>query len=111
VCFLLGKSPASELYLAYKIQTPGNYPQENIQHTEHGKSLKLEFYTVPTRRIYVLYEPKKELRTLKLQKVIGFCNGDNVEIEFIYINWCILVFKVLRYYIHTELVLLVITIF
>jgi len=26
--------------LAYKIQTPGNYPEENIQHTEHGKSLK-----------------------------------------------------------------------
>jgi len=21
---------------AYKIQTPGNYPEENIQHTEHG---------------------------------------------------------------------------
>jgi hypothetical protein len=25
---------------AYKIQTPGNYPEENIQHTEHGQSLK-----------------------------------------------------------------------
>jgi hypothetical protein len=25
---------------AYKIQTPGNYPEENIQHTEHGGSLK-----------------------------------------------------------------------
>jgi len=25
---------------AYKIQTPGNYPEESIQHTEHGKSLK-----------------------------------------------------------------------
>jgi hypothetical protein len=25
---------------AYKIQTPGNYPEEIIQHTEHGKSLK-----------------------------------------------------------------------
>jgi hypothetical protein len=22
------------------IQTPGNYPEENIQHTEHGESLK-----------------------------------------------------------------------
>ena len=33
---------------AYKIQTPGNYPEENIQHTEHGESLKLKmicFYT------------------------------------------------------------------
>jgi len=25
---------------AYKIQMPGNYPEENIQHIEHGKSLK-----------------------------------------------------------------------
>jgi len=25
---------------AYKIQTPGNYREENIQHTEHGESLK-----------------------------------------------------------------------
>jgi len=25
---------------AYKIQTPGNYPEENIQHTVHGESLK-----------------------------------------------------------------------
>jgi hypothetical protein len=28
--------------LAYKIQTPGNYPEESIQHSEHGESLKLE---------------------------------------------------------------------
>jgi hypothetical protein len=26
--------------LAYKIQMPGNYPEESIQHTEHGESLK-----------------------------------------------------------------------
>jgi hypothetical protein len=25
---------------AYKIQTPGNYPEENIQHSQHGESLK-----------------------------------------------------------------------
>jgi len=25
---------------AYKIQMPGNYPEENIQHTEQGESLK-----------------------------------------------------------------------
>jgi len=25
---------------AYKIQMPGNYAEENIQHTEHGESLK-----------------------------------------------------------------------
>jgi len=26
--------------LAYKIQTPGNYPKESKQHSEHGESLK-----------------------------------------------------------------------
>jgi len=26
--------------LAYKIQTPGNYPEESTQHSEHSKSLK-----------------------------------------------------------------------
>jgi hypothetical protein len=59
ICFLLGNSTASEFYMpvgvptclwrwnrecsetsAYKIQTPGNYPGENVQHTEHGQSLK-----------------------------------------------------------------------
>ena len=25
---------------AYKIKTPRNYPEESIQHKEHGKSLK-----------------------------------------------------------------------
>jgi hypothetical protein len=24
----------------YEIQTPGNYPEENIQHTENGEGLK-----------------------------------------------------------------------
>jgi len=40
-CFLLGNSPAecSETS-AYKIQTPGNYPEESIQHLEHGEGLK-----------------------------------------------------------------------
>jgi len=26
--------------LTYKIQMPGNYPEESIQHSEHGESLK-----------------------------------------------------------------------
>ena len=25
---------------AYKFQTPGSYPKESLQHTEHGESLK-----------------------------------------------------------------------
>jgi len=62
VCFLLRNFPASEFYMptfrntlkmeqtecsetsAYKVQTPGNYPEESIQHTEHGESLKSRIY-------------------------------------------------------------------
>jgi len=67
VFFLLGNSPASEVYMptfrntlfhlhrqvgmnmestgcqassAYKIQTPGNFPEESIQHSEQDESLK-----------------------------------------------------------------------
>jgi hypothetical protein len=29
--------------LAYKIQTPGNYPEESTQHSEQGESLKSRF--------------------------------------------------------------------
>jgi hypothetical protein len=39
VCFLLGNSPASEFYvpkIVHKIQTPGNYPEENIQQIKKG---------------------------------------------------------------------------
>jgi hypothetical protein len=39
---------------AYKIQTPGNYPEENIQHTEHGKSLKSRI-NVRSRTIRILH--------------------------------------------------------
>jgi len=67
VCFLMGNSPASEFCmptfrnslsvpssyppmkmertvcsetLAYKFQTAGNYPEENILHLKHGENLK-----------------------------------------------------------------------
>ena len=29
---------------AYKIQTPGNYPEESIQYSEHGESLKSRMF-------------------------------------------------------------------
>ena len=37
---------------AYKIQTSGNYPEESIQHSEHGESLKSRM----TMKIAVLYD-------------------------------------------------------
>jgi len=30
----------------YKIQTPGNYPEESIQHSEHGESLKSRIHCI-----------------------------------------------------------------
>jgi hypothetical protein len=27
---------------AYKIHTPGNYPEESIQHTEHGEKFEIK---------------------------------------------------------------------
>jgi hypothetical protein len=78
VCFLLGNSPASEFYMltfhlhrqvgvepayedatecsetsAYKIQTPGNYPEESIQHSEHGESLKSRILSISLRNVNV----------------------------------------------------------
>ena len=38
---------------AYKIQTPENYPEESIQHSEHGESLKswmLLVFSVPDHK-------------------------------------------------------------
>jgi len=29
---------------AYKIQTPGNYPEESMQHSEQGESLKSRIF-------------------------------------------------------------------
>ena len=37
---------------AYKLQTPGNYPKESIQHTERGESLKLR---ITFRCKYILF--------------------------------------------------------
>ena len=45
--------------LAYKIQMPGNYPEESIQHSEHGKSLKSRTYVTfvshPQKQIFQSY--------------------------------------------------------
>jgi hypothetical protein len=35
--------------LAYKIQTPGNYPEESIKHSEHAESLKTRICTACSR--------------------------------------------------------------
>jgi hypothetical protein len=39
--------------LAYKIQTPGNYPEESIQHSEHGESFKSRVYFLQLDRTFI----------------------------------------------------------
>jgi len=39
----------------YKIQMPGNYPEESIQHSEHGESFK-------SRRLEMLWRQSSEFR-------------------------------------------------
>jgi hypothetical protein len=51
---------------AYKIQTPGNYPEENIKHTEHIESLKsrmviISSYMLCRRNCGVLFVMKMQL--------------------------------------------------
>jgi hypothetical protein len=45
---------------AYKIQTPGNYPEENIQHSEHGESLKSIIFVNCCHLLYFVWAPRME---------------------------------------------------
>jgi len=40
---------------AYKIQTPGNYPEESIRHSEHGESLKSPKHTLSLSACSLLF--------------------------------------------------------
>jgi len=44
---------------AYKIQMPGNYPEESIQHSEHDKSLK-------SRMLHVIHVQQNQIILLLL---------------------------------------------
>jgi hypothetical protein len=50
---------------AYKIQTPGNHPEENIRHTEHGESLKSKMKVPPHNHLC--------LKHMKSTTVLQFC--------------------------------------
>jgi len=39
---------------AYKILTPGNYPEESIQHSEHGESLKSRISQISCNTFFAL---------------------------------------------------------
>jgi len=68
VCFLLGNSPV------YEFRYRGNYPEERIQHSEHGKSLKsriLHLYGEETARHIQLFE-KLRIKKTKLLTSLTF---------------------------------------
>jgi hypothetical protein len=46
----------------YKIQTPGNYPEENIQHSEHGESLKSRTCMLLKRAVEISSVSRDELK-------------------------------------------------
>jgi len=49
---------------AYKIQTPGNYPEESIQHSEYGESLKsriLDFFKLEDGTVSLSRNVRKDL--------------------------------------------------
>jgi hypothetical protein len=55
---------------AYKLHTPGNYPKESIQHTEHGESLKSRMNKINKIRILSWDYLKTMLQTI-------VCHTDN----------------------------------
>jgi hypothetical protein len=47
--------------LAFKPQTPVNHPEESIQHSEHGESLKSRIYQDVITPVYCSYQQKQKL--------------------------------------------------
>jgi hypothetical protein len=60
---------------AYKIQTPGNYPEGKIQHTEHGKSLKSRIGVLNT-------SSRKEIIHAEVYTLVVFYLNDFKIIQF-----------------------------
>jgi len=58
--------------LAYKIQMPGNYPEESIQHSEHSKSLKSRYSNIlkPNHSSYLsAYDDGRECSKTSAYKI------------------------------------------
>ena len=64
---------------AYKIQKPGNYPEESIQHSEHGESF--------LRTLLPIYERHgvKPYNDVKL-RVVGICVTNSNIIRAIFVD-------------------------
>ena len=77
----------------YKIQTPGNYPEESIQRSEHGESLKSRIFSISIT---------KSSQLMLYREIIAVCSeihtkhintpcGQNVE----FVNVKLVVYKVI----------------
>jgi accessory gene regulator protein AgrB len=73
---------------AYIIQAPGNYPEESIQHSEHGESLKSRSICAAMRLLskclFILvvnrYQDLQELKSTVMLRSIKLIN-DNRRFE------------------------------
>ena len=50
---------------AYKIQTPGNYPEASIQHSEHGGNFKSRISFIYS--LSLLMSARRNIRTREIQ--------------------------------------------
>ena len=90
---------------AYKIQTPGNYPEESMQHTEHGESLKSStslftpFWPLPVAHdfshktsnclcISQHQETERGLQVSDINSIVRVIECRNI-ILWLYMNMCI----------------------
>ena len=105
VCFvfLLGNSPASEFCMP--IQTPGNYPEESIQHSEHGESLKLRLPKIyyhcdrlPSTHHRLLNLPDTRYTTKRWRSVSAALVGQAGERNTLYILRFLLQYTKYRIY-------------
>jgi len=58
--------------LAYKIQTPGNYPEESIQHSEQDENLKARMYAficISKMKIFSYYTPLYPTAGISIQRL------------------------------------------
>jgi hypothetical protein len=66
----------------YKIQTPGNYPEENVQHTEHGESLKSRIDILSKKKYATIGHSNMAFQNSIPLRVLFLMQGDqNVSVH------------------------------
>jgi len=56
----------------YEIQTPGNYPEENIKHTEHGESLESRIRNLIFMLQCIMMQYTKMTNKMQLCRIIYY---------------------------------------